>query len=219
MSINQKPLRSELGFESPGFNVDIAGNVNITGAFKVNGVSIHGSGGTLPSNYVYSNLTRLGTLSQLTVHGTTSITSGTITINSSGVLTLNSTAAGTLDNVAIGNTTPLSGIFTSLESDMLTTGNISATEITTTILSVPSITTTSINTTSLSVNTLSVSTSVSINPTTLGTLNNVNIGSITPGTGKFTALTVTTNPTSSTDATPKKYVDTRVTAMAIALGS
>lgn len=204
MSIAQKPLRSEMGFSSPGFEVDTYGNVNISGSFKINGSSISSSSGTLPSMYVYSSLTRVGTLSELTVHGNTEFTNGTITVSTTGTVSITSGTTGSLNNVAIGNNVASTGEFTTLTADV---GNIT------------SFTALSLTTTTASVNNLTNTGTLSVNPTITGSIDHVNIGYTTPGTGKFTTLTITTTPYNNTDATTKKYVDTRISAMAIALGS
>lgn len=209
MSISQKSLRSESGFESPGFKVDTFGNVNIAGAFKINGVSISSSSGTLSSMYVYSSLTRVGTLSQLTVNGPTVLSGGTLTVSSTGIISITSGTTGSLNNIIIGNNTAAAGTFTNL------TANIS----TITSLTAPTLVTTSLNATNLNATNLTNTGTLNINPTTVGAINRVNIGYTTPGTGKFTNLTITTAPSNTTDATTKTYVDTRATAMAIALGS
>lgn len=204
MSITQKPLRSESGFSSPGFTVDTSGNVNITGAFKINGASISSSSGTLPSMYVYSSLTRVGTLSQLEIEGNTSITNGTLTVLSTGTVSITSGTTGSLNNIAIGNNIAATGAFTDLTAD------------TSTILALTASTTIATNITAVN---LTNTGTLNISPTTIGSINRVNIGSTTPGTGKFTTLTITSTPSNNTDATTKKYVDTRISAMAIALGS
>lgn len=204
MSITQKPLRSESGFSSPGFTVDTSGNVNITGAFKINGTSISSSSGTLPSMYVYSSLTRVGTLSQLEIEGNTSISNGTLTVSSTGTVSITSGTTGSLNNIAIGNNIAATGAFTDLTAD------------TSTILALTASTTIATNITAVN---LTNTGTLNISPTTIGSINRVNIGSTTPGTGKFTTLTITSTPSNNTDATTKKYVDTRISAMAIALGS
>lgn len=204
MSITQKPLRSESGFSSPGFTVDTSGNVNITGAFKINGTSISTSSGTLPSMYVYSSLTRVGILSQLEIAGNTSITNGTLLVSTTGTVNITSGTTGSLNNIAIGNNIASTGEFTTLAAD-----NSSFTALTALSLSA----------TDLTANNLTNTGTLNISPTVVGNINHVNIGSTTPGTGKFTTLTITSTPSNTTDATTKKYVDTRISAMAIALGS
>jgi hypothetical protein len=67
---------------------------------------------------------------------------------------------------------------------------------------------------------LTVSNSViQLTSITVGTIDNVNIGSTTPGTGQFTSLTVAATPTTATAVANKLYVDRRSAALAIALGS
>lgn len=210
MSISQKSLRSESGFSSPGFMVDTSGNVNITGLFKINNIAIAG-GTSLPSTTILSSLTRVGTLTQLSVHGNTTLSNGTVAISSTGTVTINSSITGSMNNIAIGNLTPTTGAFTSLTANTITANTI-----------------TNLNNLTINPN------SLTINPTVSGTMNNVNIGNIDPGTGSFTTLTITTSPTNNTDATTKIYVDTLVNtsntaiqtyvdtksvALAIALGS
>jgi hypothetical protein len=64
---------------------------------------------------------------------------------------------------------------------------------------------------------------IQLTSSAVGTLNNFNIGNVTPGTGNFTSLSVTTAPTVNTSVTNKLYVDQsidkRSAAYAIALGS
>jgi len=90
---------------------------------------------------------------------------------------------------------------------------------------------------------------VQITSTTTGSINNINIGGVTPGDGNFVALTATSGtittlnstsfttstvttdsittdaatvnnaPTLESHATNKGYVDTQITALSIALGS
>jgi hypothetical protein len=64
---------------------------------------------------------------------------------------------------------------------------------------------------------------IQLTSSTVGTIDNVNIGSITPGTGVFTSVNVTATPTTNTSAVNKLYVDQNISkrsaAFAIALGS
>lgn len=50
------------------------------------------------------------------------------------------------------------------------------------------------------------------------TIENTTIGATTPSTAAFTVATVTNTATSNTEVTNKKYVDTTITALAIAFG-
>ena len=54
---------------------------------------------------------------------------------------------------------------------------------------------------------------------TAGTINNTVIGDTTPTTAEFTSAKVQATPTLKTNVANKRYVDSRATALAIALGS
>lgn len=66
---------------------------------------------------------------------------------------------------------------------------------------------------------LSATTSLTLNVSSTGTINNVNIGATTAGTGRFTAITLTQEAVTDSQVPTKRYVDTRIPALAIALGS
>jgi len=205
MSISQKPFRSDTGFEAPGFLVDDSGNINIAGELRYNGTPFISSG-TLSSDVVSSSLTSVGTLTALTVNGTTVITS---------------TGLGSINNVVIGNATPRPATFT----DLTVTGalNVSGQDF---LTSQPATTKTIDNYNigtlvrgSGNFTTLTATTNVVLAPTTTGSINNVAIGSTVPATGKFTNITLTQEATASNQVITKNYVDSRISAYAIALGS
>lgn len=173
--VNQKYLRSEAGFESPGFTVDSNGNVNTLSNFLISGVTALSSS-TLGSGIVSSSLTRLGTLSNLIVGGNAQISGGgTVAISATGVVA-----------ISAGSNLTLSG------------------------------------------------TTVSIFSNSVGNINNMSIGITTPAASAFTSMTATSltvtsisasgtvtvpTPTLSTQATNKQYVDSKASALAIALGA
>ena len=82
-------------------------------------------------------------------------------------LTVNPATTGSINNVVIGATNPKAGTFTSLTA----TGTISFSPANANVTISPSGTG-----------------SVTINPATIGSINNTNIGSSTPATGAFTTL-------------------------------
>lgn len=219
MTISQKPLRSETGFESPGFFVDSSGNINFLGTLKSNGVSLL-TPTSLASGIVNSSLTTVGTLNSLTVQGNTNISSGSVSINSNGSLSISSTLAGSIDNVNIGQSVPGIATFT----DLIVTGTTTFTE--TFLKPLPATTGTIDNYnigatikgtgafTALSADTLVTLTSIAV-----GSMNNVSIGQVTASTGRFTSVSVIDPPTSALHATTKQYVDNKISALAIALGS
>jgi len=168
--VNQKYLRSEAGFESPGFTVDSNGNVNTLSNFLISGATVLSSS-TLGSGIVSSSLTRLGTLSNLIVGGNTQISGGsTVAISATGVVA-----------ISAGSNLTFSG------------------------------------------------TTVSISSNGVGNINNMTIGVTTPAAGNFTSIIATSitangtitvpTPTLSTQATNKQYVDSKASALAIALGA
>lgn len=219
MTISQKYLRSETGFESPGFVVDTGGNINFVGSLRSNGQTLL-TPTSLASGIVNSSLTSVGTLVGLTVQGNTNISSGTVTINSNGALSISSVLPGSINNVNIGSVTPRSATFT----DLTVTGTITLTE---TFLTPSPSTIGTIDNYNIGLTTrgsgaftaLSANLSVSLAPTVLGSINNVSIGQTTASTGRFTNVTVTDTPTNLTHVTTKQYVDNKISAFAIALGS
>ena len=219
MTISQKYLRSETGFESPGFVVDTGGNINFVGSLRSNGQTLL-TPTSLASGIVNSSLTSVGTLVGLTVQGNTNISSGTVTISSNGALSISSTLPGSINNVNIGTSAPGTGTFTNLT----VTGTLNIAE---TFLKPAPATTGTIDNYNIGLTTrgsgaftaLSANLSVTLTPTVLGTINNVSIGQTTASTGRFTNVTVTNTPTSLTHATTKQYVDNKISAFAIALGS
>lgn len=219
MTISQKYLRSETGFESPGFVVDTGGNINFVGSLRSNGQTLL-TPTSLASGIVNSSLTSVGTLVGLSVQGNTNISSGTVTINSNGALSISSVLPGSINNVNIGSVTPGSATFT----DLTVTGTITLTE---TFLTPSPSTIGTIDNYNIGLTTrgsgaftaLSANLSVSLAPTVLGSINNVSIGQTTASTGRFTNVTVTDTPTNLTHVTTKQYVDNKISAFAIALGS
>lgn len=219
MTISQKYLRSETGFESPGFVVDTSGNINFVGSLRSNGQTLL-TPTSIASGIINSNLTTVGTLTGLTVQGTTSISSGIVTISSTGALSISSALRGNINNVNVGTTTPGTGTFT----DLTVTGTLTLPQ---TFLTPAPATTGTIDNYNIGLTTrgsgaftaLSANLSVTLAPTVLGSINNTSIGQANASTGRFTTVSVVNSPTESTHATTKQYVDNKISAFAIALGS
>ncbi len=223
MPTSQKFLRSETGFESPGFTVDSAGNINFVGSLKSNGVTLL-TPTALSSSVLNSSLTSVGTLSSLSVNGAVSITGNSaVTVNTAGTVTISSGEIGTINNVNIGTTTPGTATFTSLvvtESVVFpnnqflipnpeVTGSINNYNIGNLIRGTGAFTT------------LAANTGLTLTPSIQGTIENVNIGATSPGPGKFTSILIrdTSNPTQNNQVVTKSYVDNKIPALAIALGA
>lgn len=220
MAIVQKPLKSDTGFESPGFTVDTSGNVSFSGALQQGGVPVLTST-TIAGSVVYSSLTTLGTLSELTVNGDVEVTGGDVTIDATGVLTITSTTTGSIDNVTIGLTSPTTGQFTTITvTDAIVLGGQQV--LTSNPISVRTLdnyTIGSIVPRAATFTSLAATTGVNLSPTSVGSINNTSIGATTAATGRFTSVTLTAEPTETNQATTKNYVDGKISAYAIALGS
>jgi hypothetical protein len=126
----------------------------------------------------------------LTVLGDTSLTTGSINIFSNPV--------GAMDNVSIGAVVSAAGKFTDLTALNTVVFSAVGQDITISPLD---------------------SGSLTINPVETGNMDNVNVGTTVAAEGRFTAITLTQEATSGLQVPTKNYVDTRVSALAIALGS
>lgn len=202
MTVNISPLRSQAGFQSPGFLVGPTGDLTIEGNFIssqliVNGISVletEDSTPSLGSDIKNSSLTNLGVLNILEVRGDVSILDIADNTNISivdGQITVVSVTKGTLDNIAIGQVTAAEAAFTDIDADTLT---LTASAV------IPNLT------------------------TTTGTITTVNSSDITSTNITATDLTVddieiTNQPTELNHATRKDYVDNRISALSIALGA
>jgi hypothetical protein len=243
MSSVTKLFRSQAGFTSPYFVVDSIGNM-IVSSLVVTGNRVEISQGCyisyngvplLTNTSLSSSVVNIpGTLTGLTVGGTTSLT-GRLTATG-GIITVSGAAGSTLDNVTIGATTPAAATFTTLR----TTGNVtldgtgdlivnttgSATISPTgglTIGTAGAVTTELGNIVATTLNqTINFSPTgtgtITLNPAGLSAINNMTIGLTTPAAGQMTALTLTandesywnavSNPTNlRSQATTKRYAE------------
>lgn len=115
MTVQQKQLRSEFGFKSPGFLVDKEGDLTALTITTTNlnstTVSINGStvieGTRITENIKDSSLENLGVLQSLTVNGDVSLKKNNINRLSivNGRVVINSLTTGAIDNVDIGQST------------------------------------------------------------------------------------------------------------------
>jgi hypothetical protein len=197
MTVNISPLRSQAGFQSPGFLVSPTGDITIDGNFVssqliVNGITVletEDSTPSLGSDIKNSSLTNLGVLNILEVRGDVSIVDISDNTNISivdGQITVSSVTKGSLDNIAIGQTSAAEAMFTDVDADNLT--------LTTTAI-IPTLTTTAASVTTLA-STDITSTDISADD-----------------------IEITNQPTELNHATRKDYVDNRISALSIALGA
>ena len=197
MTVNISPLRSQAGFQSPGFLVSPTGDITIDGNFissqlVVNGITIletEDSTVSLGTDIKNSSLTNLGVLNILEVGGDVSIVDISDNTNISivdGQITISSVAKGSLDNIAIGQTSAAEAAFTDIDADNLTL---------TTAATIPTLTTTTASITTLTATDIT-STDISADD-----------------------IEITNQPTELNHATRKDYVDNRISALSIALGA
>lgn len=131
MTVTQRRLSSDYGFKSPGFGVDLNGNLTSSSinsaAIAINGTSVFSTDGASLSPLVTgSSLEQLGTLTSLTVNGTVSFRQGsTVRLSlSGGRLVINSGTTGVIDNVDIGSSVP--GIVTTYQLNVVDGGTVNA---------------------------------------------------------------------------------------------
>lgn len=232
MSVNYSPLRSNFGFQSSGFEVDSVGNIVTTGDITAEQLYIKGlplledddSSVSLSVEIQQSSLRTLGELYFLEVSGdvsildinrdnNVSIVDGLITINST-----NNTTPGTINNIEIGNLTPQNANFKtviigSVEDPATLTVNGNSSLTGTALINQATITTGTVIT--LSSTTGNVTT---VNSTT-GNIATVNSTTINTTDIDVDDVTINNTPVEAYHATRKDYVDTRITALSIALGA
>ena len=131
------------------------------------------------------------------------------------------TVVGSIDNMKIGETTPSTGKFT----DLVVTGTFSVgtqTYLTSYPSSQGKIDNYSIGSLAAGparFSVLTVTSGLTLTPGSVGVIDNVNIGLAVPGNAAFLSATVSSAPSQATQITNKQYVDSKVSAFAIALGS
>jgi hypothetical protein len=243
MSSVTKLFRSQAGFTSPYFVVDSIGNM-IVSSLVVTGNRVEISQGCyisyngvplLTNTSLSSSVVNIpGTLTSIRVGGPTSLT-GSLTV-SGGKITLTSSTTGTLDNISIGGVTPSTATFTTLSTTGVTTfggtGNFNVTTSGAVNISPQGSVTIGTpgqilvkagnilaNTVNQTINFSPTGTgTVTINPTSLGAIDNMTIGLTTPAAGRMTALTLTANDESwwnavsnvtnlRSQATTKRYAE------------
>jgi len=217
MSTVYELFRSASGYASPYFIVDADGNL-ITQTITVTGSRIELTPGSyighngdllLSQTTLGESVTRIaGTLDGLNVNGLVSLT-GPVSITPTGTITILPTVIGNIDRVNIGATTAATGRFTTLTTTSTVTlspignvtinptGLVTVSPTSTLTLGTPSQTTsflgelsaTAVNQT-ITFSPLGTGT-ITVNPATTGTINNVTIGATTAASGRFTSAEIT----------------------------
>lgn len=219
MAATFQPLKSDYGFESPGFivsptgNVTISGELNIPNEISAQQVFVQGipllenvdSTVSLANEIKNSNLSGLGILEKLEVDGDVYIgiaSTNFITIDN-GTIVVTSQETGSLDNMEIGLNTPAEAAFLDV-----TIGS-------------------GVDTKTLSVyGTANIDGSASITTATITTGTVTTLTSTTGSIDDLTTqdvtaddITINNTPTELFHSTRKDYVDNRITAFSIAFGA
>lgn len=240
MAATFKPLRSEYGFESPGFSVSPTGQltiasggplefsdrVNVNDSLYVsNQIYIDNiplldlttpSINKLSSSITESYLTKLATLQNLEVEGNVSIQDASSNLNLSivnGTITISSVGLGNIDNIVIGQNQPVNGYFKNVSVGNIS--NLSELSVTGTMTvsisaSIPTITSTTVSSGTGNITT--------VNSTT-GNITTVNSTAINSTEVESDNITINNTPVEAYHATRKDYVDRKISAFAIAFGA
>ena len=157
------------------FNLTNIANLNITEQFNINPVA----SGTINNVAIGVINPKAGTFSQLTATGFVNITDGNQQVNISptgnGTVTINPATTGKIDNVAIGANVTRSGTFSQLSAN----GHVIVTQ-------------------DQAVSILpSGSGTLSINPSTPGSIDKIIFGATAPASAKFSTITLTTTVANS----------------------
>jgi hypothetical protein len=194
--------------------LQVDGGVGINGAVFAGSIQDTPIGSSTRSSGAFTTLTSNAATTFTQNTGSTSTTTGTLVVTG-GVGISERLYAGSLQNTPIGSSVASSAAFTSLTanaavtftqntaSTTTTTGTLVVsggigvtgavnTGLSSTFAGFSSTSTTNINPANASVSLAPTGTgSVTINPATAGTINNMSIGATTASTGSFTNLTVT----------------------------
>ena len=180
ITITTDPVTNKIIFNTSGTISDLS----VTNSLAAN-PAITGSinnvviGATTPAAGTFNGLTALSTVNFNPANANI-----TISPTGTGTVIINPSVTGNINNTAIGATTPAPATFTILTA----TGNVTFNGNHANIIMSPT-----------------GSGVVTINPTTTGNINNVNIGAATPLTGKFTAVQMTNQPTGANSAVTFGY--------------
>lgn len=162
--------------------------VNPTTTGAMNNVVI---GASAPRAATFTTLTATSTVSLSPANSTI-----TLTPTGTGTVTIAPATTGSINNVTIGNITPAAVTSTTLTA----TGNVTLNG----------------NNAVVTISPVGSGT-VIVNPAVTGSINNVVIGAVTPAAGRFTTLTMTTQPTGSNSAVTFGYAAALASAYSIAM--
>jgi len=153
------------------------------------------------NNVIVGTITpKAGTFTTLTATSTVNLNSSnaviTLSPTGTGTITIAPSTTGSMNNVTIGNVTPAAATFTTLTA----TGNVSM----------------SGNNATVTISPVGTGTLI-VNPTVTGNINNVSIGSTTAAAGRFTTLTMTSQPAGPNSAVTFGYAAALAAAYGMAM--
>ena len=189
MTINYVPFESKSGFVSPGFSVDNSGNIE---AGAIVGTTIDAQVTSLQTNLSVQTID----VQQIILNGLPFGGGSSNTAQIDGDLI-----------VSEGSTPYLAIINGQVSISSRTLGSINNASIGLTTPAAGSFTT------------LTANSDVTLDPTSVGQIDNVAIGATTAQTGRFTSITLIDEATTASQVPTKRYVDGRISALAIALGA
>lgn len=172
-------------------------DLTVTNSLSVNPVTT----GAMNNVVIGASTPKAGTFTTLTATSTVTLNpaNATVTLSPSGTGTVAispATTTGSINNMTIGNVTPAAATFTTLSS----TGN----------------TTFSGNNATITISPTGSGTLI-VNPTITGSINNVAIGATTAASGRFTTLTMTSQPAGPNSAVTFGYAAALAAAYGMAM--
>lgn len=171
-------------------------DLTVTNSLVVNPVTT----GAMNNIVIGAVTPKAGTFTTLTATSTVNLNSSNATITLSptgtGTITIAPATTGSMNNVTIGNVTPAAATFTTLTA----TGNINM----------------SGNNATVTISPVGTGTLI-VNPTVTGNINNVSIGSTTAAAGRFTTLTMTSQPAGPNSAVTFGYAAALAAAYGMAM--
>jgi hypothetical protein len=171
-------------------------DLSVTNSLAVNPVTT----GAMNNIVIGASVPKAGGFTTLTATSTVSLNSANATVTMSptgtGTITIAPTTTGSMNNVTIGDVTPAAATFTTLTA----TGNVNMNG----------------NNATVTISPVGTGTLI-VNPTITGSINNVSIGATTAAAGRFTTLTMTSQPAGPNSAVTFGYAAALAAAYGMAM--
>ena len=172
-------------------------DLSVTNTLAINPVTT----GAMNNVIIGATTPKAGTFTALTATSTVNLNSAnaTITLSPTGTGTIAiapASTTGSMNNVTIGNITPAAATVTTLTA----TGNVNMNG----------------NNATITISPVGTGT-LTINPTVTGTINNTSIGSVTAASGRFTTLSMTSQPSGPNSAVTFGYAAALAAAFGMAM--